>query len=184
MGKRDYDYDFYRFYGRNKRSLKEKIWQPLELKYMYYFRKCQNSRGLLSAYYKARLYHLSHITHIEMDPRMSLGKGFRIMHSGGVIVNSGKIGENIDISPGVTIGAEIRGKRAGRPTIGNYCWIGKNAVIVGNVNIGNDVLIAANAYVNFDVPDHSIVIGNPGRIIHRENATEGYIYNVLKDDDC
>lgn len=30
-------------------------------------------------------------------------------------------------------------------------------------------------HLNFDVPDHSIVIGNPGKIIHKENATEGYI---------
>lgn len=41
--------------------------------------------------------------------------------------------------------------------------------------IGDDVLIAPNAYVNFDVPSHSVVVGNPGKIISRENATEGYI---------
>ena len=55
--------------------------------------------------------------------------------------------------------------------------IGANAVIVGNITIGSDVLIAPPAYVNFDVPDHSIVIGNPARIIHRENATEDYVCN-------
>lgn len=43
------------------------------------------------------------------------------------------------------------------------------------IKIGNDVLIAPNAYVNFDVPDHSVVVGNPGKVYHRENATEGYI---------
>ena len=63
----------------------------------------------------------------------------------------------------------------GVPKIGNEVWIGPNAVIVGKVTIGDDVLIAANAYINFDVPDHSIVIGNPGKIIARESATEGYI---------
>ena len=47
--------------------------------------------------------------------------------------------------------------------------------IVGNITIGDDVLIAPNAYVNFDVPSHSVVVGNPGKIISRENATEGYI---------
>ena len=52
---------------------------------------------------------------------------------------------------------------------------GANAVIVGKINIGNNVLIAPNSYVNFDVPDNSIVIGNPGKIIHKDNATEGYI---------
>lgn len=97
-----------------------------------------------------------------------------------MVISSPQIGEYVNISPGVTIGAEIRGKRAGRPVIGNHCWIGKNAVIVGNVKIGNDVLIAANTFVNFDVPDHSIVIGNPARIIHSNHATRDYIYNILE----
>lgn len=50
--------------------------------------------------------------------------------------------------------------------------------MVGKINIGDDVLIAPNAFVNFDVPSHSIVIGNPGTIIIRENATESYINNL------
>ena len=50
-------------------------------------------------------------------------------------------------------------------------------MIVGNVTIGRDVMIAPLAFVNFDVPPHSIVLGNPGKIIHKENATEAYIEN-------
>ena len=52
-----------------------------------------------------------------------------------------------------------------------------NKLLVGNVHIGKDVLIAPLSYVNFDVPDHSVVIGNPGKIIPKENATENYICN-------
>lgn len=65
--------------------------------------------------------------------------------------------------------------RQGTPVIGNEVWIGINAAIVGNVTIGDDVLIAPNSYVNCDVPSHSIVFGNPCITKHRENATEGYI---------
>ena len=50
-----------------------------------------------------------------------------------------------------------------------------NATVVGNVTIGDDVLIAPGAFVNFDVPSHSVVIGNPAQIHHKENATEGYV---------
>ena len=50
-----------------------------------------------------------------------------------------------------------------------------NSTVVGKIKIGNDVLIAPNTFVNFDVPDHSIVIGNPARVIHRDNATFGHI---------
>lgn len=53
--------------------------------------------------------------------------------------------------------------------------IGINSTIVGNIHIGKDVLIAPNTYVNFDVPDHSIVIGNPASIHYKEGATEKYI---------
>lgn len=49
--------------------------------------------------------------------------------------------------------------------IGNNCWIGQNAVILKGVTVGNHCIIGANAVVTKDVPDRSIVVGNPGRII-------------------
>ena len=85
----------------------------------------------------------------------------------------------MNLHKGVTIGAENRGKRKGAPVIGNNVWIGINATIVGNITIGNDVLIAPNTLVNFDVPDHSIVVGCPGIIKSVSNATEGYINNAV-----
>ena len=85
------------------------------------------------------------------------------------------IGDNCTIYPGVIIGMEFRGKRIGNPIIGNNVWIGPNAVIVGDVTIGDDVLLAPLTYVNFDVPSHSVVLGNPGVIKPKENATEKYI---------
>ena len=110
----------------------------------------------------------------------SIGEGLYIGHTGRVIINPMvKIGRNCNIATGVTIGAEQQGLRAGAPTIGSEVWIGTNAVIVGKINIGNDVMIAPNAFVNFDVPDHSIVMGNPAKIIYKLNATEGYINNKV-----
>lgn len=85
------------------------------------------------------------------------------------------MGKNSNIHRGIFIGQTNREGRQGTPVIGNEVWIGINAAIVGNVIIGDDVLIAPNSYVNCDVPSHSIVFGNPCIIKHRENATEGYI---------
>ena len=84
------------------------------------------------------------------------------------------IGNNVNVHKGVTIGRTNRGN-AGSPHIGNTVFIGINATVVGNIKIGDDVLIAPNAYVNFDVPSHLIVIGNPGVIHQKYNATKGYI---------
>ena len=50
--------------------------------------------------------------------------------------------------------------------------------------MGNDVMIAPNTFVNFDVPDHSIVVGNPASTHQKENATQGYIeFCVEKEED-
>lgn len=108
-----------------------------------------------------------------------IGKGFVVGHTGSVIINERAIlGNNINIATGTVIGA-AQGKRQGAPIIGSRVWIGSNAIIVGNVKIEDDVLIAPGAFVNFDVPAHSLVIGNPGVIHHKENATENYISNII-----
>ena len=112
-----------------------------------------------------------------------IGGGVYFGHPSGITINThAVIGSNVNIGKGATIGRENRGKRKGAPVIGNEVWIGINAVIVGNVHIGNDVLIAPNSYVNFDVPDHSIVIGNPAVVKHCDHATEGYINNKAEID--
>ncbi|QQN56436.1 serine acetyltransferase [Anaerococcus obesiensis] len=117
-----------------------------------------------------------------MSVNSKIGKGLYIGHPFAITINPESIiGENCNIHKGVTIGQENRGKKKGTPSIGNEVWIGINSTIVGNVRIGNDVLISANSFVNFDVPDHSIVIGNPGKIIPKENATKDYINNKYND---
>ncbi|MCR4749497.1 MAG: serine acetyltransferase [Lachnospiraceae bacterium] len=126
--------------------------------------------------YRIRLRTLSEKSGIQIPTETKIGKGLLIAHFGTIIINPSVVmGENINIAPGLVIGKANRGERKGTPVIGNCVWIGAGAVITGNINIGNDVLIAPNAFVNFDVPDHSVVIGNPAEIHHKENATEGYI---------
>lgn len=173
--------DLYRYYGESGEPLLKKIFRPLEIKYLSVFRKANTCRFLpLKLFYMLRLMHLSNRTQIQIPARTSIGEGFYIGHLGRVIIHpEAKLGKNINIGTGVTIGMENRGQRKGAPTISDNCWIGTNAVIVGNVKIGSDVLIAPLSYVNFDVPDHSIVVGNPGKIIPKENATAEYICNRI-----
>lgn len=87
--------------------------------------------------------------------------------------------ENVNIHKGVTIGQENRGARKGVPTIGNNVWIGINATIVGNIIIGDDVLIAPNTYVNCNIPSHCVVLGNPCQIKPNAHATEGYVNRTV-----
>ena len=116
----------------------------------------------------------------QIYPETQIGDGLYLGHWGALVINpKAKIGRNCNIAQGVTIGQQNRGRNEGFPEIGNEVWIGPNAVIVGGIRIGNNVLIAPNSYVNFDVPDNCVVMGNPAQISPKTNATEGYINNKV-----
>ncbi len=53
--------------------------------------------------------------------------------------------------------------------IGDGSWIGTNVVICGNVNIGKHVVIGAGSFVNRDIPDYCVAVGNPARVIKKYN---------------
>lgn len=141
------------------------------------YRRYQSNIGNIAGYlYLWKLNRLEKKTGIHLEGNPNIGKGLIIGHYGRIVVKGrAKFGEQIYLTHGVTIGRNATGKRAGVPEIGNRVRIGANASIVGNVKIGDDVLIAPNAFVNIDIPDHSVVVGNPCTIHHKENATDGYL---------
>ena len=95
---------------------------------------------------------------------MKIGNGFHIEHDGNVYINAESIGNHFWIFQGVTIGAD---KNGGIPTLGDNVTVYTNAVISGDIKIGNNCTIGANAFVNRDLPDNSIVI-NQCSIIKRK----------------
>lgn len=134
----------------------------------------------LLLYYRLRFFIIKSRNGLEISYLTRIGKGLYIGHPYNITINSNaELGENINIHKNVTIGQENRGQRKGAPVIGNNVWIGIGATIVGRIRVGNDVLIAPGAFVNCDVPDHSIVIGNPCIIKHRDNATDGYVCECI-----
>lgn len=149
------------------------------VRFVYTYRKlqCINKRRYLSRlvlfiYHR----HLKTKYGLEINPDVKIGAGLQIAHPYNITINNGaKLGKNVNLSKGVSIGQENRGLRQGAPIIGSRVFLGINATLVGKITIGDDVLVAPNSFVNCDVPSHSIVIGNPCRIIHRGNATEGYV---------
>ena len=54
------------------------------------------------------------------------------------------------------------------PIIGDNVSIGSGAIVVGAIHIGNNVVIGANSYVDKDVPDNTVVVGSPAKVIHRK----------------
>ena len=177
------DNDFKSFYDADiKRYGNSKLNKYLLL-FHYFYRKYQfTNNRFLKIIYRIAFRILANCRHIEISADLSIGKGLYLGHAYCITINpSVVIGCNCNIHKGVTIGQENRGIRMGTPVIGNEVWIGINSTIVGKITIGNDVLIAPNSYVNCDIPDHSVVLGNPCIIIHKDHATEAYINNILEE---
>lgn len=171
----EFQLDYYRM-TRKKWSISGYLdyFLRYDLRYLHYLRiRRKGAAAALRNLYWASRYGLEILTN-------NIGSGLYLSHAHNINVNpNAVIGRNCNLSKGVTIGVENRGERKGVPVLGDSVWVGANAVIVGKVRIGNDVLIAANAFVNFDVPDHSVVVGNPGVIYPRMNATEGYVCEIV-----
>ena len=150
-----------------------KIIMRHNLRFMYLFRKYQQRKSILT---RIALYRLTRKYGLEVSVDANIGDGLYLGHPYNITVAEGSvIGSNVYLHKGCTIGRETRGKRAGTPTIGSRVCVGINATIVGNITIGDDVLIAPNSFVNCNVPDHSVVIGNPAQIYARTDATENYV---------
>lgn len=91
-------------------------------------------------------------TGISIPASCVIGKGARIHHFGGIVIHpSTVIGENVTIYQGVTIGD--KGGHGKAAVIGNNVLLGAGCKIIGEVRIGNDCAIGANAVVTRDVPD-------------------------------
>ena len=177
-------YDYYRMTGekwhyRGRNFVN--FFLSHQIRYMYWWRKANKKMTLFGRFI---LYRYSRKYGLEIASSAEIGEGLYLGHPYNITVGGGvKIGNNVNLHKGCTIGRENRGKRMGVPTIGNQVAIGINATVIGNIIIGNDVMIAPNSFVNFDVPSHSIVIGNPGVIHHKEKATAGYIGYCIGEDN-
>lgn len=106
------------------------------------------------------------ITGIEIHPGARIGRRFFIDHGMGVVIGeTSEIGDDVLLYQGVTLGGTGKDTGKRHPTIGNGVVIGTGAKILGNIRIGNFVKVGAGSVVVRPVPDHSTVIGVPGRVV-------------------
>lgn len=106
---------------------------------------------------------------------LKVGKQFKRM--GGVIIDPSHcyhitIGDNVTLAPRVHILAHdtstyvFFGKtRAANVTIGNDVFVGASSIILPGVHIGNRVIIGAGSIVKHDIPDNSVAVGNPAKVV-------------------
>ncbi len=107
-------------------------------------------------------------TGIEIHPGATIGKKLFIDHGMGVVIGeTAEIGDNCTLYQGVTLGGT--GKDVGKrhPTLGNNVMVGCGAKILGPVNIGDNVKVAAGAVVLDNIESDATAVGIPARVVRK-----------------
>lgn len=180
--------DIYRNCGKYSRRLQNKVFWNYNstIALLYFYRWCHyycnlNHRNFFQriahSYCYIRFKKLQNRCGIEMNQHMKIGYGLRLPHKGCIILHpQAVIGNNCEIMQGVTLGNNILKDRDKVPVVGDDVLICAGAKVIGNVKIGNQVVIGANAVVNRDVENNVIVGGVPAKVIGKSNNS--YLINT------
>jgi serine O-acetyltransferase len=96
------------------------------------------------------------LTGIEIHPAAKIGQRLFIDHGMGVVIGeTAEIGDDVTLYHGVTLGGTSLERKKRHPTIGDRVTIGAGAKILGDISIGSDSRIGANAVVVKNVPPNS-----------------------------
>jgi serine O-acetyltransferase len=130
-------------------------------------------------------------TGIEIHPAAKIGSNFFMDHGLGVVIGeTTKIGNNVTIYQGVTLGGimpsletDLQRNQKRHPTIGNNVIIGSGAQILGPINVGDNARIGANSVVSKDVPKNVTVAGVPAREFTKSSKSDKFqAYAVSKNE--
>ncbi|WP_322772527.1 hypothetical protein [Synechococcus sp. CBW1107] len=105
---------------------------------------------------------------IEIACACDIGPGLFIPHSQGIVIGAWCIGSNFTVFQGVTIGArklDFDMSPSCRPIISNNVTIGAGAVVIGNLNLGDNTFVGANSVVLTNIPPNSLAVGAPARVV-------------------
>lgn len=171
--------DVYRLYGRvfSKGKILSLIYKNRSLRFLFFFRMAQFN-GWAHPIFIRISNHYAEKYALMIYPETKVGYGLYLGHGFNTIVNSSAvIGNNVNLSHGVTIGANTT-KAA---IIGDNVYIGPNVCIVGNCKIGNGATIGAGSVVTRDTPDNTTAVGAPARSIGLSHPE--YIGNALSMEE-
>ena len=125
--------------------------------YEYHLNNSGFLHRFMGLYYKVKTSRLGMKYNLHITPN-TCGYGLKIYHifGGGQIINVDKVGNYCSFNAGVVLGKKDSSKK---PKLGDYVSIAPGAKVFGDITIGNNVFIAANAIVTKSVPDNSVVVG-------------------------
>jgi serine O-acetyltransferase len=136
---------------------------------------CRCSRAALLIGIPALSHLLSYLNQIifgiEISPKCAIGPGIFFPHTSGTVIGASKIGRNVTVFQGVTLGAkemDMGFDRALRPEIGDYVVVGAGAKVLGGISLGDNVTVGANSVLLRSVPANTTVAGVPAREVFSE----------------
>jgi serine O-acetyltransferase len=113
---------------------------------------------------------------LEVAPRCEIGPGIFFPHSSGTVIGACRIGSNVTIFQGVTLGAkelDMEFDPRLRPEVGDNVIIGAGAKILGGLRIDDNVIVGANSVVVESVESGSTIVGIPARQVGKRAAAAG-----------
>jgi len=114
-------------------------------------------------------------TGIEIHPGATIGDCFFIDHGMGVVIGeTAEIGDNVTLYHGVTLGGVSLEKGKRHPTLEDGVVVGAGAKVLGNIVVGANSRIGANAVLVKSVPPESVVVGVPGQVVVRSHSSVGH----------
>src|SRR3984885_1968581 len=106
---------------------------------------------------------------IEISPKCAIGPGIFFPHTSGTVIGASKIGRDVTIFQGVTLGArqiDMSYDLSLRPELGDYVVVGAGAKVLGGICLGDNVKVGANSVLLRSVSANATVAGIPAREVH------------------
>lgn len=170
---------------KHPRHFGDEIWK-LErlLRQVEYDNNCRRglSVAVIGGYHKFRFHRLSVKLGMTI-PINVFGPGLSIPHYGTIVVHgNARVGKNCRLQEGVTIGATNGSHEAA--VIGDNCYFGSGAKVIGAVHIADDVAVGANAVVTADITEPGTTwAGAPARKINDQNSHSNLCQALFQEAD-
>jgi serine O-acetyltransferase len=127
-------------------------------------------RAPLTLLYRSSFTFINWLWGIDLGYTVKLGRRVRIWHHGGMVLTARSIGDDVIIRHNTTMGIARADQKSKRPIIQDRVDIGAGACILGEVTIGHDSVVGANAVVVTSFPPSSTIGGVPARSLHAANG--------------
>ncbi len=124
-------------------------------------------RAPLTALYRVLFKACEVLCGMKLSYNVPVGRRLRLEHFGGMILGARSIGDDVTLRQNTTLGVRSTADLNAKPVLEDRVDVGCGAVILGDITIGHDSVIGANAVVLEDVPPYSVVVGIPGRVVKR-----------------